>query len=44
MKCKTCDMEYGVVWNIVSWYVECCIMQDVESYDVSDVKCGVEFG
>ena len=28
------NVEYGVVWNVVSWYVECCIMQDVESYDV----------
>ena len=27
-------VEYGVVWNVVSWYVECCIMQDAESYDV----------
>ena len=31
-----CDVEYGVVWNVLSWYVECCIMQNVESY----VKCG----
>ena len=23
-----CDVEYGVVWNVVSWYVECCIMQN----------------
>ena len=23
-----------VVWNMASWYVECCIMQDVESYNV----------
>ena len=37
LKCKMCDVEYGVVWNVVSWYVECCIMQNVESYDV---KCG----
>ena len=29
-----CDIEYGVVWTVVSWYVECYIMQDVESYDV----------
>ena len=29
-----CDVEYGVVWNVVSWYVECCIMRNVESYDV----------
>ena len=27
------NVEYGVVWNVVSWYVECCIMKDVESYD-----------
>ena len=25
---QVCDVEYGVVWNVVSWYVECCIMQD----------------
>ena len=24
-----------VVWNAISWYVECCIMQDVESYYVT---------
>ena len=35
LKCKMCDVEYCMVWNMVSWYVECCIMQDVaESYDV----------
>ena len=28
------DVEYGVVWNVVSWYVACCLMQNVESYDV----------
>jgi len=28
------DEKYGVVWNVVSWYVNCCIMQDVECYDV----------
>ena len=45
-----CDVKYDVVWNVVSWYVECCIMQDVESYDVmwnvvvwtcSDEECGI---
>ena len=25
LKCKICDVEYGVVWNMVSWYVECCL-------------------
>ena len=29
LKCKMCDVEYGVVWTVVSWYVECYIMQDV---------------
>ena len=31
-----CNVKYGVMWNVLSWYVECCIMQNVESY----VKCG----
>ena len=31
---EMCDVEYGIVQNVVSWYVECCIMQDVESYNV----------
>ena len=34
LKCKMLDVEYGVVWNVVSWYVECCTIQDVESYNV----------
>ena len=34
LKYKMRDVEYGVLWNVVSWYMECCIMQDVESYDV----------
>ena len=29
LECKLCDVEYGVM----SWYVGCYIMQDVESYD-----------
>ena len=31
------DVEYGVVWNVVSWYEECCIMQ---VWQRCDVKCG----
>ena len=31
MQNARCEMT---VWNVVSWYVECCTMQDVESYDV----------
>ena len=31
LKCKIYDVEYGVVWTVVSWYVVCYIMQDVES-------------
>ena len=31
---QMCDVKYGVEWNVVCWYVQCCIMQDVESYDV----------
>ena len=31
---KVCYVEYGVVWNVVFWYVECCIMEDVQNYDV----------
>ena len=34
LKCKMCDVEHGVLWNAVSWYVECCTMQDLESHDV----------
>ena len=30
-KYKMCDVEYGVLGNVVSWYMECCIMQDAES-------------
>ena len=35
-----------MVWNVVSWFVECCTMQDVESYDMvvwncGDEKCGI---
>ena len=45
LKCKMCDVEYGVVWNVVSWYVERCIMQDVESYNVmwncGEEECGI---
>ena len=53
LKCKMCDVEYGVLWNVVSWYVECCILQDVESYDVmwnvmvwncGDEECGISNG
>ena len=44
-----CNVECGVVWIVVSWGVECCIMQDVESYDVmwyvvwncGDEECGI---
>ena len=32
LKCKMCDVEYGVMWTVVSWYVECYIMQDVEMW------------
>ena len=31
VKCKMCDVEYGVVWTVVPRYVECYIMQNVES-------------
>ena len=27
---NTTYVEYGVGWNVVSWYVECCIMQDAK--------------
>ena len=40
LKCKMCDVEYHV-----SLYVECCIMQDVESYVMRNVvawNCGGE--
>ena len=33
-----CEVEHGVVWNAVSGYVECCIMQNVKLR--CDVKCG----
>ena len=34
LKCKMCDVEYGVVWNVVSWYAECCLIQNAKSYNV----------
>ena len=40
-----CGISCGVVWTVVSWYVECCIMQDVESYVMRNVvawNCGGE--
>ena len=42
LKCKMCEVEYGVVWHVVSWYVECCIIEDVEIYDVMLNCCVVE--
>ena len=34
LKCKICDVEYGVVWMWCPGSVECCTMQDVENYGV----------
>ena len=42
-KYKMCDVEYGVVWTVVSWYVECYIIQDMEScemWNCGDEECG----
>ena len=39
LKCRMCDVEYGVEWNVLSWYVECCIMQKCGKLRC-DVKCG----
>ena len=29
LKCKMCYVDYAVMWNVVSWYVKCCLMQNV---------------
>ena len=49
LSCKMCDVEYGVVWTVLSCYVKCYIMQDVESYvmwnvvvcNCGDEECGI---
>ena len=39
---NVCEMEYSVVWNVVSWYVECYIMQtDAMWTVVIPVECGI---
>ena len=40
---QMCDVEYGVVWTVVFWYVVCYIIH-VESYVMRNVvwNCGGE--
>ena len=37
LKCKMCDVEYGVLWNVVSWYM----LHNARCGKLRcDVKCG----
>ena len=36
-----CVMWNDVVWNMMSWYVECCIMLGVESHVMWCEMCGI---
>ena len=38
VKCKMCDVEYGVVWTVVPRYVE--LHNAKQCGKLGDVKCG----